>query len=288
MHFAKFEHLRRHWLSVSALTLLVACGSPSGTGNTPSGAQSPAPATGAATATQPAAAPAETPAQAPAAAPAPQAVQETTAESGDGGEQLRLASAAPAAGDAHWRFQEGQDFKVLTTAQGTSSSPDKIEVAEVFWYGCTHCYEFDPMLADWARKLPSDVSFVRVPVMWNPTHQMHGRMFYTAQALGKLDEMHTAIFREIHLNKKMLTSEEEIQDLFGKFGVSAADFQKTFRSFAVESQLKRAKELTQRYEVRGVPLLVVNGKYSTDAPGIKNRQDELAVATELIERERRR
>lgn len=290
MQLERTENPQRcgHWLSVTALTLLAACGSPSGTGNTPATAESPAETAETTTPMPPVAAPGQAPAAAPTAAPAPQSVQETTAESGDGGEQLRLASAAPEANETRWRFKEGQDFKVLTSAQGTSSSPDKIEVAEAFWYGCPHCYEFDPLISDWAKKLPSDVSFVRLPVMWNPTHQMHARIYYTAQALGKLADMHTAVFREIHLNKNMLTTEAEIQALFEKFGVSASDFQKTFRSFAVESQLKRAKELTQRYEVRSVPLIVVNGKYSTDAPGIKNFQDELNVTTELTERERRR
>ena len=113
--------------------------------------------------------------------------------------------------------------------------------------------------------------------MWNPTNQIHARLFYTAEALGKIDEMHSAIFREIHVNNKMLTDEDEIQDFFGKFGVSAADFDKTFRSFAVEGQLARAKDLTKRYEIRGVPVIIVDGKYTTNAPGIKTHDDMLAV-----------
>jgi thiol:disulfide interchange protein DsbA len=86
----------------------------------------------------------------------------------------------------------------------------------------------------------------------------------------------------------MLTKEADIEAFFGKFGVSAADFQKTFRSFAVEGQLKRARDLTDRYQVRSVPVLIVNGKFSTEAPGVKNFEEMLAVANELIERERRR
>ncbi len=275
----------RHWLAVFAVAALAACGSPSGNGNT-------APATEPATAEAPPPPPAaaEQPAPgAPAAKAAPAGVQESaTPETGDGGEQLKLASAAPAANDTKWRFQEGKDFGVLTAAQGTTGAPDKIEVAEVFWYGCPHCYQFEPTLNDWVKKLPGDVRFVRIPVMWNTTHQIHARLFYTAAALGKLDEMHSAIFREIHLNNKVLTDEGEIRDFFGRFGVSAADFDKTFRSFAVESQLQRAKDLTKRYEIRGVPVLIINGKYTTNGPGIKTQVDMLAVADELIERERRK
>jgi thiol:disulfide interchange protein DsbA len=215
-------------------------------------------------------------------------VQESTTGDAGGGEQLKLATAAAPAAEPKWRFQEGQDFKVLTSAQGVTSSPDKIEVAEAFWYGCSHCYQFDPVIGDYAAKLPGDVAFVRVPVMWNPTNQIHARLYYTAQVLGKVEEMHAAIFREMHVNKNMLTSEDEIQKLFAQFGVSEADFRKTFRSFAVDGLLNRAKELTERYQVRSVPMLIVNGKYNTDAPGIKNYDNMLQVVDELIERERRR
>lgn len=273
----------RHWLAVAVVALLAACGSPPGNSNTP------APADPAAA---PAAAPTPAPTVAPPAQPAgsaqspPSGVQESTAS--EGGPEIRLASTATPAGNTQWRFKEGQDFKVLTAAQGTTGAPGKIEVAEAFWYGCSHCYQFDPLLSDWAKKLPADVSFVRIPVMWNPTNQIHARLFYTAQALGKAEEMHAAIFREIHVNRNMLTTEDEIQKFFAKFGVSAEDFQKSFRSFAVEGQLKRAKDLTERYQVRSVPMMIVDGKYTSDAPGIKSFDDMLAVVTELTERERRR
>lgn len=278
----------QHWMLVFAVGLLAACGSPSGNGSS----VQPAPAAPAV------ATPGEVAADATAvteSAAAEEIAAETatggadiqeSAATGAGSEQLQLASAATAA--PNWRFREGSDFKVLTTAQGTTGTPGKIEVTEAFWYGCPHCYQFDPILQDWTKKLPADVSFVRLPVTWNPTHQIHARLFYTAQALGKIDEMHTAIFREIHLENRMLTTESEIQAFFARFGVSADEFQKTFRSFAVESQLKRAKELTERYQIRSVPLMIVNGKYSTDAPGIKSLNDMVAVTGELVERERRR
>jgi len=185
-----------------------------------------------------------------------------------------------------WQFSEGQHFTMLTTAQGTSSAPDVIEVAEVFWYGCPHCFNFDPYLEKWAPKLPDDVRFIRLPVMWNPTNQIHARIFYTAEALNKLDVMHDAIFKEMHSNRKPLTSEDDIREFFSRFDVSDEEFNGTFRSFGVESKLKRAQNLTQRYRVQSVPLLVINGKYLTTGPGVKNFDDMLAVAEELMERER--
>ena len=175
---------------------------------------------------------------------------------------------------------------MLTTAQGTSSAPDVIEIAEVFWYGCPHCFNFDPYLKKWAPELPDDARFIRLPVMWNPTNQIHARVFYTAEALNKLDVMHDAIFKEMHTNKKPLTNEDDIREFFARFDVSEEEFNSTFRSFGVESKLKRAQNLTQRYRVQSVPLLVINGKYLTTGPGVKNFDDMLAVADELIERER--
>lgn len=195
--------------------------------------------------------------------------------------------AAPPAGTP-WKYQEGTHFRLLTTAEGTSSSPTKIEVTEIFWYGCPHCYNLDPVLTDWVKRLPADVSFVRVPVMWNPVNETHARIFYTAQALGKLDQIHSAVFRAMHVDNKTLTDEADIQKLFAEFGVSADQFNKTFHSFAVDSQLQRAKNLTVRYKVQGVPLLVVNGKYAVTGPGIHSHEDMLAVTDELIVRERQR
>ena len=222
-----------------------------------------------------------------------EAVEESTGEtdttSSPADEAIVLAKTeSPAAQEdaPQWQFSEGQHFTMLTTAQGTSSAPDVIEVAEVFWYGCPHCFNFDPYLKKWAPELPDDARFIRLPVMWNPTNQIHARIFYTAEALNKLDVMHDAIFKEMHVNRKQLTSEDDIREFFARFDVSEEEFNSTSRSFGVESKLKRAKNLTQRYRIQSVPLLVINGKYLTTGPGVKNFDDMLAVADELIERER--
>jgi thiol:disulfide interchange protein DsbA len=194
-------------------------------------------------------------------------------------------SAAEVEAEKAWKFSQGKHFTMLTTAQGTSSPADVIEVTEVFWYGCPHCFNFDPFLKKWEKDLPDNVNFVRLPVMWNPTNEIHARMFYTAEALGKLDEMHEAIFREMHINNQSLTTEASIEALFLNFGVSEEEFEDTFRSFAIESKLKRAKNLTQRYRIQSVPILVTNGKYLATGPDVKNFDDMLAVTDELIERE---
>ncbi len=185
-----------------------------------------------------------------------------------------------------WNYSAGKHFSQLTTAQGTASLTGGVEVTEVFWYGCPHCFNFDPYLEKWKAGLPDDVNFVRLPVMWNPTNELHARMFYTAEALGKLEDLHPAFFKAMHAERKTLVEEDEIRAIFSEHDVSSEDFDKTWRSFSVESKLRRAKSLTTRYRVRSVPVLVVNGKYITDGPEVKNFDDMIGVANELIERER--
>jgi len=201
--------------------------------------------------------------------------------------ELTSAPAASDAIDPDWKYSEGEHFRRLTTSQGTSSSPDKIEVAEIFWYGCPHCYDFEPVLSEWKEAVPADVSVVKIPVIWNPTNQIHARIMYTAEALGVLDKIHTATFDSMHQQGVMLTKDEEIVDLFAGAGVTEEAFREAYGSFGVTSALKRAENLTRRYGIRSVPILVVNGKYVVEGEGVKTFGDMLGTADELVERERR-
>lgn len=200
---------------------------------------------------------------------------------------LTQVANATDADKGEWKYTEGADFRRMATAQGTSSPPDKIEVAEVFWYGCGHCYTFDPMVAEWKASKPDNVAFVRIPVIWNPTNQAHARLMYTAEALGVLDQMHEAIFKSIHESGKTLTAEADMIELFAKVGVDEAAFREAFNSFGVTSAVKRAENLTRRYGVKSVPVIIVNGKYATDAPNIKTFDNILAVTNELVAREQK-
>lgn len=202
----------------------------------------------------------------------------------DLGKEIVLADASPPAGG--WKFREGAHFTRLTAAQGTSSPAGKIEVAEVFWYGCPHCFDLEPQLKEWAARQPADVSFVKIPVMWQQPHEIHARIFFTAEALGKLDQISPEVFRAYHLKGQQLLDENEIRKFFGTFGVSAEQFNATWRSYGVDSALTRTKTLLDRYKVRSVPLLIVNGKYMTNGPEIRSHKEQLELVDELIQRER--
>jgi protein dithiol oxidoreductase (disulfide-forming) len=243
---------RNLWL-VTAAVLLVACGRPAPTSTAPA-ADSGQPAAEAAAA----AGDSDTPAG------APQLISDD-------------AAAAPNTG----RFRIGVDYQRLSPTQPTSSPPDQVEVAEVFWYGCPHCFHFDPMLEAWRAKKPDYVNFIRIPALWNPLLQLHARAFYTAEALGKGAEMHSEFFKEIHERGNGLETEQKLQEFFGRFGVDAATFKTAFDSFAVHAKLQRADELNRRYRIGGVPTLIINGKYTTEGGQTASYEDLLELATVL-------
>jgi protein dithiol oxidoreductase (disulfide-forming) len=225
--------------------------------------------------------PQETPAQT-----APTAVSETDDEPADetaassGQPSLRLG-AAPSGPPTSGRFKEGTHYQKIVPAQPTNAAPGKVEVAEIFWYGCAHCFSLDPALESWRAKAPGYVAFTRLPAMWNDTTRMHARVFYAAEILGKLDELHSLIFREIHVNGNQMDTVEKIAAFFKQHGVAADEFQKAFSSFAVESKLQRADFLNRRYRVQSVPLMIVNGKYSTDLSSAGNEPNLFALLNEL-------
>lgn len=186
------------------------------------------------------------------------------------------------------RFEMGVNYMRLSPTQPTSSNPDQVEVCEVFWYGCPHCFNFDPYVKRWLESKPADVSFVRVPAVWNPLLRLHARAFYTAEELGKGAEMHDAFFSEIHERQNGLDSEAKLQEFFGRFGVDAATFKRTFDSFAVQAKLQHADELSRRYRIQSVPTIVVNGKYTTGGGDIANFDELIALVDELVAAERAR
>lgn len=213
-------------------------------------------------------------------------LDEPAAASGDVVEPELVATDA-AGSPTTGRFELGVNYLRLSPTQPTSSNPDQVEVCEVFWYGCPHCYNFDPMLEQWRQQQPDYVSFVRVPAVWNDLLRIHARAFYTAEALGKGEEMHAEFFREIHERRNGLDTEAKLTEFFGRFGVDAETFKTTFDSFAVQAKLQRADELNRRYRIGSVPTLVINGKYTTDASQAGGTyEDLLALTDELVAAER--
>ncbi len=170
---------------------------------------------------------------------------------------------------------EGQQYKLLKPAQPTDVGPGKVQVVEVFWYACSHCYAIEPRVEAWNSKgKPPYVVSVQMPATWNELLKTHARVFYTAELLGKLQQLNGDIFREINVKGNRMDTPEKIEAFFVSHGVSKADFQKAFSSFAVESKLRQAEEMNKRYKITGTPTWVVDGKYVTDV-GMAGSEDAL-------------
>ena len=180
---------------------------------------------------------------------------------------------------------EGTHYDLITPAIRTTD-PDKIEVTEFFWYGCGHCYNFEPMIGQWKKTLADDVVFIGSPAVWNKPMELHARAFYTAQALGVMDTMHPVIFQAMNVDRKPLKNEAEIAALFVENGVSEEDFMKAFKSFGVDSQVRQANATARGAQMTGTPSLMVNGKYLINARGAGSAANMLKVADYLVERER--
>ena len=143
---------------------------------------------------------------------------------------------------------EGVNYHELETPVQTGG---KIQVAEFFWYGCGHCYNFEPMLEQWKKTLAEDVVVIGSPAVWNKPIELHARAFYAAQALDVMDTMHPVIFQAMNVDRKRLSSEAEIQALFEANGVSAEDFSKAYNSFGVGSQVRQANSRARAAKITG-------------------------------------
>ena len=166
------------------------------------------------------------------------------------------------------KWRAGADYEPVVPAQPTSVTAGKVEVMEVFWYACPHCYALEPFLVDWKKKKPAYVEFVRVPVMWGPVHRAHAQLYYTLKELGRND-LDQKVFDTLHQGQNPLvgnTPDETLQrqlEWATANGISADAFKKAWSSFAVTNDLQHAQDITQRYQVEGVPFIAINGKFAT-------------------------
>ena len=181
---------------------------------------------------------------------------------------MLLACALPLAANAADPppFQEGKDYVRLPTPV-PPATPDKVEVVEMFWYGCPHCYELEPVTQEWLKRKPENVTFTRIPVAFGASWESGARAYYAAEALGVLDKLHQLLFDAFHQRRK-LNTEDELAAFFAEHGVDQEAFRKAYTSFQTETQLRRGNQLAQRYGVKGVPAVIVNGQYDVRSPRV--------------------
>jgi protein dithiol oxidoreductase (disulfide-forming) len=194
-------------------------------------------------------------------------------------------------------WQEGVNYTRIVPAQPTDVPAGQVEVLEFFWYACPHCYALDPQVEAYRKAKPAYVSFSRVPVTWTEGHRSLARLYYTLQTLGKLDQLHGEVFKEIHANGDPLVAQdagdtdqsERIQTAWAKKeGIPEGDFRKTYHSFPVDQAVIKADELVQRYRVDGVPTFVINGKFIADVRTAGSPERLMALVGDLAAQEHKR
>jgi protein dithiol oxidoreductase (disulfide-forming) len=179
-------------------------------------------------------------------------------------------------------YQEGQDYIGLDKRVPSDSAGGKVEVIEFFWYSCQHCNAFEPRLEQWAAKLPKDIVLRRVPVAFRDDFVPQQRLFYTLEALNKVEELHKKVFYTIHVEKRPLNTQAAIGEWIATQGVDKAKFDELYNSFAVQTKAGRAKKLQDDYKVGGVPAMGIAGRFYTDGSLAQSMERALQVTDWLI------
>ena len=179
---------------------------------------------------------------------------------------------------------ESIGYETLSPAQPTQN-PEKIEIIEFFWYGCPHCYSFEPLLEKWKKTLPANVEFIRLPAAFNELWSKHAKAYYTAEALGVVEKMHADFFEAIQNGKEKLDTETSLAAFFVAHGVTESQFKEAYNSFTVDSKMRQAPLMASRYGITGVPAIIVNGKYKTNGTLAGSHEKMIEVMDKLIKEE---
>jgi protein dithiol oxidoreductase (disulfide-forming) len=175
-------------------------------------------------------------------------------------------------------------YEAISPAQPTAN-PDKVEVIEFFWYGCPHCFEFEPTLKAWLKTKPANVEFIRIPAVFSEKWGRHAKAYYVAEALGVVDKVHDDFFDAIQVKNAELETEDQLAKFFVEHGVKESDFHDAFNSFMIDAKMRQAPQVAGKYGITGVPTVIVNGKYRTNGSLAGGHEKMIAVMDELIKKE---
>ena len=195
---------------------------------------------------------------------------------------LCIAAVGPLAGAAAEtpRVRVNVDYRLIEPQPG---APDnRIEVIDFFWYGCPHCYSFQPALEDWIRSKPSDVALRRIPAILRDNWAPHARIYYTLEALGEVERLHQAVYHGYHVQELHMSKPDVMVQWAVRHGIDANMWSEAYNSAAVTQKVDRAKKLSQDYNVQGTPSLVVDGRYLTSPAMARSEQRMIPVLQDLI------
>lgn len=156
------------------------------------------------------------------------------------------------------------------------------EVVELFWYGCSHCYDFEPHIKAWKENKADDVNFIQVPAIFNARWEQHARAFYALEIMGDLEKGHDLLFSGIHEQSRGLHDLDSMARYFAANGIDESNFRETFKSFAVETKVNRAKQLVRQYKITGVPAIIVDGEYQLSASQTGGYPELIKAIEELV------
>lgn len=184
-----------------------------------------------------------------------------------------------------FEFIEGHHYHKIAPAVPTNVSAGNVEVLELFWYGCPHCFEFEKFLKSWKESKASNVDFLRIPAILNRGWIPHARAYYALETMGEIERLHPIIFEAIHVQGRRLRDLESMSRFFSQHGIDADEFKKAYDSFYVETKIKRSSQLVRQYGSNAVPAVIINGKYRTSAGDAGGYEQMLKLIDVLAKQE---
>lgn len=200
-----------------------------------------------------------------------------------------LPMACSAAGDAT-EYKEGTHYKLVREA-GRPGDGKRIQVAEFFWYGCGHCYAFEPVISAWAKTKASDVEFVQVPnSLGHPVGLVHAKAYYAQESLGLLPKTHQAMFDALNKERRPLSNDQQVAYYLNEVsGVMPDMLTNAINGFAVDQKVRAAEALAKQYGITSTPTVVVDGRYlvnATMAGGFPGMIKVIDFLTDKVRKER--
>ncbi len=182
---------------------------------------------------------------------------------------------------------EGVNYELINPPVATAT-PGRIEVVELFWYGCPHCYHFEPVLASWLKTKPEDVAFRRLPAVFANNWVPHARAYFAAEALGQLDKLHKPLFDALHAQERPIFDEASLVAFAAEQGIPEQAFRDQYTDFSIDRKVREAMVATRDYGISGVPAVIVNGKYRTTVTMAGGQDELLKLIDYLVDKERNR
>lgn len=180
--------------------------------------------------------------------------------------------------------QANPGYEIIDPPLNTKSS-DKVEVLEYFWFGCPHCFAFEPSINNWAASKPDYVNFIREAPPLNPSWEPHSRAFYAAELMGVTEQFFEPMFHGIHVERRQLRNPGAIAKFAAEHDIDGDKFRKTMDSFAVNTRMNQAMQMAKASRVSGVPTIVINGKYRTGGSVAGSHDNIIRVINELSAQE---